>query len=67
MRTGTMGKVPAATDDLGFGQVFGSRDAFRSIRHVFSGARHGKALLGQVIRPGNLRDLLVPVTVNCLF
>jgi hypothetical protein len=48
-RTRAMGKVASAMDDLGFGQIFGSRDAFRDVRHILSGARHSKALLGQLV------------------
>jgi hypothetical protein len=54
-----MGEVSAAMNDLGFGQIFGARDAFRDIRQIQSGARHGKALLGQLVWPRNLQHLLV--------
>lgn len=66
-RTMPMGEVPRAPNDVGLGQIFGSRDAFRGIGYVPSGSRHGKALLGQVFQPKNLRDLLVSVMADCLF
>jgi hypothetical protein len=44
-----MGEVARALNDLGFGQIFGSRDAFRRIRQILSRARHDKALLGQLV------------------
>ena len=52
-------EVPTAMNDLGFGKIFGSRDAFRVIGQILTGARHSKTLLGQVVRPRNLRELLV--------
>jgi esterase/lipase superfamily enzyme len=48
-RTGAMREVASAMNDLGFGQIFGSRDAFRGIRQILSRARHGNALLGQLV------------------
>jgi hypothetical protein len=48
-RTRAMGEVSAAINDLRFGQIFGSCDAFRDIRQILSGARHDKALLGQLV------------------
>jgi hypothetical protein len=41
--------------NLGFGQIFNSRDAFRGIG-LLSGSRHSRALLGQSVRPRNLQD-----------
>jgi hypothetical protein len=58
-RTGTMSEVPATVNDLGFGQIFGARNALRDIRQVLSGARHSKALLGLLIWPRKLQRLLV--------
>jgi hypothetical protein len=58
-RTRTMGEVSAAVNDLGFGQIFRARDAFRDIRQIQSRARHGKALLGQLVWPRNLQDFPV--------
>jgi len=46
-RARPMREVVAALNDLGFGQIFGSRDALRDIRQILSGARHSKALLGR--------------------
>jgi hypothetical protein len=66
-RTGTMGEIPAAMNNPGFGQIFGSRNAFRDIRQILSGAKHSKALLGQLVWPRNLQDLLVRVMAKCLF
>jgi hypothetical protein len=65
--TRSMREVPAAMNDFGFGQIFGSRDAFRGIRQISSGARHGKALLGQSVWPRNLQNSLVRVIAECLF
>jgi hypothetical protein len=48
-RTRAMREIPCAMNDLGFGQIFGSRDAFRGIRRILSRARHDKALLGQLV------------------
>jgi hypothetical protein len=48
-RTRAMGEVAGAMNDLGFGQIFGSRDACRGIRQILSRARHDKALLGQLV------------------
>ena len=62
-----MRKVPSAANDLGFGQIFGSCDAFRGVRQILSGSRHGKVLLGKVIQPRNIQDLLVWVMAKCLF
>jgi hypothetical protein len=47
-RTRAMGEVAGAMNDLGFGQIFGSRDAFRGIRQLLSRARHDEALLSQL-------------------
>jgi hypothetical protein len=51
-------EVAAALNDLGCGQIFGSRDAFRDVRQILSGSRHSKALLGQLVWPRNLQHLL---------
>jgi hypothetical protein len=67
--TGTraMCEVPRTANDLGFGKIFGSRDAFRGIRKILTGSKHGKALLGWLFQPRKLRDLLVSVMATCLF
>jgi hypothetical protein len=64
--TRSMPEAPAAMDDLGFGQIFGSRDAFRGIREISSGARHRRALLGRSVWPRNLQDSLVRVIAKRL-
>jgi len=56
--TRPMREVAAALNDLGCGQIFGSRDAFRDVRQILSGSRHSKALLGQLVWPRNLQHLL---------
>ena len=56
-----MAEVAAAMNDFGFRQIFGSRDAFRSIRQILSWARHSNALLGQLVWPRNLQCLLASV------
>jgi hypothetical protein len=66
-RARSMREVPSAANDLGLGQIFGSRDAFRGVRQILSGSRHGKALLGQMFQPRNSQDLLVSVMAKCLF
>jgi hypothetical protein len=62
-----MRKVAGAMKDLGFGQIFRSREAFRGIRQIMSRARHDKALLGQLVWPRILQDSPVRVIVKCLF
>ena len=57
--TRTMRKVPRASNDLRLRQILWLGDALSRIRQVLSGTRHNKALLGQVIRPRNLGDLLI--------
>jgi hypothetical protein len=54
----SMREVAATFNNLGSGQIFGSRNAFRDVRQILSGARHSKALLGQLVWPRNLQDLL---------
>jgi hypothetical protein len=54
-RTRAMGEVAAAMNDLGFGQIFGSRDAFGGIRQILSRAGHDKALLGHWFDQGTYR------------
>jgi hypothetical protein len=66
-RTGAMREVPGAMNDLGLGQIFGSRDAFRGIGQILSGARHSKALLGQLVWSRNLQDLRIRVIAKYLF
>jgi len=44
-----MGEVAAAMNDLGVGQIFGSRDARGGIRQILSRARHDKDLLGPLV------------------
>jgi hypothetical protein len=57
--TGTrpMREIAAALNDLGWGQIFGSRDAFRDVRQILSWSRHSKALLGQLVWPRNVQQL----------
>jgi len=62
-----MREVPRAANDLRFGQILGSSNAFRRIGQILSWSKHRKALLGQTIQPRNLRDLLVSDILNCLF
>jgi hypothetical protein len=62
--TRPMREVAAAPNDLGLGQIFGPRNAFRDVRQVLSGTRHSKALLGQSVWPRNLPHLLACVMVN---
>jgi hypothetical protein len=66
-RTWAMRECPRAANNLGFRQIFGSRDAFRGIGQILPWSRHGKALLGQLFQPRNLQDLLVSVMAKCLF
>jgi hypothetical protein len=56
--TRPMREVATALNDLSFGQIFGSRDAFRDVGQILSGTRHRKALLGQLVWPRNLQHLL---------
>lgn len=56
--TRPMREVSTAPNDLGFGQIFGARNAFRDIRQILSGTRHRNALLGQWVWPRNLQHLL---------
>jgi hypothetical protein len=67
MRTRAMGEVAAAMNDLGFGQIFGSCDAFGGIRQILSRTRHDKALLGQLVWPRDLHNPRVRVIADCLF
>jgi hypothetical protein len=50
--------VAAASNEPSLGQILSVGDAFGAVGHVFSGTRHGKALLGQVFPARNLRHLL---------
>ena len=63
-RTGKMGIIPAASDDLCFGQMFRARDTLGRVRQILTGTEHGNALLGQVSSAQNLRHLLVGVAVT---
>jgi hypothetical protein len=46
VRAGTMLEVATLLDDLWFGKILRPRDPFRRIWPVFTGTRHGIALLG---------------------
>src|SRR5438876_2443237 len=45
MWAGVMLVVAATQNNLGLWQIFRTGNAFRGIRQIFSGARHGKVLL----------------------
>jgi hypothetical protein len=65
--TRPMCEVSPAANDLGLGQIFGARDAFRGVWHILAGSSHNQALLGCVFQPRNLQDLLGRVMAKCLF
>jgi hypothetical protein len=65
--TRPMVEIPTSFNDLRFGKILETSNALGGVREIAPGTTHSKALLGHVIWPRNLRDLLNRVMVNYLF
>jgi len=57
MWTGIMFVIAATFNNLGLRQILWTGNAFRGIRQIFSGARHGKVLLDWLFLAWNLQLL----------
>jgi hypothetical protein len=57
-------EVSAALDDLGFGQILDTGDAFGGIGQILTWSRHGKALRGSRFQAGNLAQIPLRVIIK---